>query len=80
MPVVAVVFRRLLAAAALRFAHRQATRMLRADPTPRGPLIAVAVSITLITVTAALGSERGSSSAGGAHPTVAHSASELTAS
>jgi len=72
MPVVAVAFRRLLAVVAIRFAHRQATRMLRADPTPRGPLTALALSVTLLVVTAALGPSAAAQSWPGAPPIAGH--------
>jgi alpha-1,6-mannosyltransferase len=72
MPVVAVAFRRLLAAVAIRFAHRQATRMLRTDPTPRGPLTALALSVTLLVVTAALGPSAAAQSWPGTPPIAGH--------
>jgi hypothetical protein len=52
---VTALLRRLIAAAVLRLAARQATRVLRATPTPRGPLVGLAVSFALMLVTAGLG-------------------------
>jgi hypothetical protein len=64
--------RRLIAAAALRAARRQATRVLRADPTPRGALIATVASALLIVLTAALGPSATAQSWPGAPPFAAH--------
>src|SRR5450755_17938 len=72
MPVVAAAFRRLLAVTAIRVAHRRATRALRADPTPRGPLTALALSVTVLIVTAALGPSAAAQSWPGAPPIAAH--------
>jgi hypothetical protein len=69
---VTALLRRLIAAALLRAAARQAARVLRPDPTPRGPLIGLAVSAALIIVTAALGPSAAEQNWPGAPPFAAH--------